>query len=188
LTNASVPAGLWIGHINLGVTDLDRAVRFYRDVLGFHLRHADDSVAFLSAGDYYHHIVLSAVEKTVDSQASAGTVGLRHFALNYPERRDLAAALKRLLDHGWGIDAAALKRLLDHGWGIDAAAEYGTHEAIYLHDPDGNGLELAWDGDPTSWARNGVSFYREPLDFASLLAELDNSEAEKYLPSLASYK
>jgi catechol 2,3-dioxygenase len=168
----SIPAGLWIGHINLAVTDLERSVRFYRDVLGFNVRFADDSHAFLSAGEYYHHIVLAAAAQSDGSQPVMSSAGLRHFALNYPERRDLASALKRLLDAGWNIDGAA---------------DYGTHDAIYLSDPDGIGIELAWDGDPTAWARDGVSFARKPLDFAGLLAELNDPDTDRYLPQLANF-
>ncbi len=88
-----------------------------------------------------------------------GTTGLYHFAINYPTRRDLAVALKRLLDHGWQIDGAS---------------DHGTHEALYLHDPDFNGIELAWDRDPSEWPRAGddLSFSTHPLDFKGLMAEL----------------
>ncbi len=97
-----------------------------------------------------------------------------HFAINYPTRRDLAAALVRLLDNGWGIDGAS---------------DHGTHEAIYLHDLDFNGLELAWDR-PREWWLNAdgtVKFDRKSLDFSSLLAELNQPEASRYLPDLARY-
>ena len=94
-----------------------------------------------------------------------GATGLYHFAINYPERRDLAVALKRLLDNGWSIDGAS---------------DHGTHEAIYLHDPDHNGIELAWDRDPSEWPRREgeLSFTRRPLDFDGLMAELGERVAE----------
>ena len=103
-----------------------------------------------------------------------GSTGLYHFAINYPERRDLAAALKRLLDNGWGIDGAS---------------DHGTHEAIYLHDPDGNGIELAWDRDPALWRRNGeIIFDRKALDWAGLMAELDDTSPNEILAGLARYQ
>ena len=106
--------------------------------------------------------------------AARGTTGLYHFAINYPERRDLATALVRLLDSGWRIDGAS---------------DHGTHEAIYLHDPDGNGIELAWDRDPSLWQRNGqIIFSRQALDFASLLAEIEEPEAARFVPQLSSYQ
>ena len=102
-----------------------------------------------------------------------GTTGLYHFAINYPVRRDLAAALKRLYDHGWQIDGAS---------------DHGTHEALYLHDPELNGLELAWDRDPSEWVRDGkIVFDRKSLDFASLLSELNDPSTEQLLPALAAY-
>jgi catechol 2,3-dioxygenase-like lactoylglutathione lyase family enzyme len=104
-----------------------------------------------------------------------GTTGLYHFAINYPTRKDLAVALKRLLDHGWSIDGAS---------------DHGTHEAIYLHDPDFNGIELAWDRHPSQWPRRdgAITFSRQPLDFASLLAELGEPDQAGYLAVLSSYK
>jgi catechol 2,3-dioxygenase len=174
MTHVSIPAGARIGHVHLKVADLDRAVRFYRDTLGFDLMaRFGDQAAFLSAGGYHHHLGLNTWESQGGSPPPKGTTGLYHFAINYPERRDLAAALKRLLDHGWGIDGAS---------------DHGTHEAIYLHDPDFNGIELAWDRDRADWrlGENG-GFDRRPLDFAGLLAELDDSSAAAYLPGLASY-
>ena len=171
-----VPAGTHIGHVHLKVGDLDRAVTFYRDALGFDLiTRFGDQAAFLSAGGYHHHIGLNTWESKGGSAPPFGSTGLYHFAINYPTRRDLATALKRLLDHGWGIDGAS---------------DHGTHEAIYLHDPDENGIELAWDREPAQWPqRDGeLVFDRKALDFAGLLAELDDSTAAGYLPELASYR
>jgi catechol 2,3-dioxygenase len=170
----SVPAGTRIGHVHLKVADLDRAVGFYRDTMGFDLVFQyGDQAAFLSAGGYHHHIGLNTWESKDGHQPAPGTTGLYHFAINYPERRDLAAALKRLLDHGWGIDGAS---------------DHGSHEAIYLHDPDFNGLELAWDRDPAHWYRNGEPvFERVSLDFPGLLGELGDPATDQYLPRLAPY-
>ena len=120
-----------IGHVHLKVADLDRAVRFYQDLMGFDLvARLGDQAAFLSAGGYHHHIGLNTWESQGGAPPAPGTTGLYHFAILYPTRRDLAAALTRLLNGGWGIDGAS---------------DHGTHEAIYLHDPDFNGLELAGD-------------------------------------------
>jgi catechol 2,3-dioxygenase len=134
-----------------------------------------DHAAFLSAGGYHHHIGLNTWESKGGQPPARGTTGLYHFAILYPERKDLAAALVRLLDGGWGIDGAS---------------DHGTHEAIYLHDPDYNGLELAWDRAPEEWPRSGgdMVFSRKPLDFASLLSELDEPVRADYLEYLSQYK
>jgi catechol 2,3-dioxygenase len=161
MAGGSIPAGARIGHVHLRVSDLERSVRFYRDLMGFELvARLGDEAAFLSAGGYHHHIGLNAWQSAGGSPPPRGTTGLYHFAVNYPERRDLAAALKRLLEAGWSIDGAS---------------DHGTHEAIYLHDPDHNGIELAWDRDLSEWPRVGdrLDFARRPLDFGSLLAELE---------------
>src|SRR5437016_12145038 len=176
MTDTSIPAGTRIGHVHLKVADLERAVRFYRDVLGFDLLVNLGSAAFLSAGGYHHHIGLNTWESKAGPPPAPGTTGLYHFAINYPTRKDLAAALVRLLDRGWSIDGAS---------------DHGTHEAIYLHDPDGNGIELAWDRDPSEWPRrDGVVNFagRKPLDFAGLLEELKAPYDAGYLPMLAEYK
>jgi catechol 2,3-dioxygenase len=166
MNNGSIPAGARIGHVHLKVSDLERAIRFYRDLMGFDLlMRFGDEAAFLSAGGYHHHIGLNTWESAGGPPPPRGATGLYHFAINYPERRDLAVALKRLLDSGWSIDGAS---------------DHGTHEAIYLHDPDHNGIELAWDRDPSEWPRrNGeLSFTRRPLDFDGLMAELKERAAE----------
>src|SRR5256886_7969283 len=175
MTDTSIPAGTRIGHVHLKVADLDRALRFYRDVLGFDLVANLGSAAFLSAGGYHHHIGLNTWESKDGSPPAPGTTGLYHFAINYPTRKDLAVALKRVLDHGWSIDGAS---------------DHGTHEAIYLHDPDFNGIELAWDRHLSQWPRRAgsVAFSRQPLDFASLLAELEEPDRAEYLAVLSAYK
>jgi len=166
MTKRSIPAGTRIGHVHLKVSDLDRAIRFYRDLMGFDLlMRLGDEAAFLSAGGYHHHIGLNTWESAGGPPPPRGTTGLYHFAINYPEHRDLAVALKRLLDNDWSIDGAS---------------DHGTHEAIYLHDPDHNGIELAWDRDPSEWPQRGeeLTFTRRPLDFDGLMAELGEPVTE----------
>jgi catechol 2,3-dioxygenase len=132
-----------------------------------------DQAAFLSAGGYHHHIGMNTWESNDGDPPPPGTTGLYHFAINYPERRDLAAALKRLYDHGWQIDGAS---------------DHGTHEALYLHDPELNGIELAWDRERDEWFRDGkIVFDRKALDFGSLLGELNDPSADALLPRLAPF-
>jgi catechol 2,3-dioxygenase len=161
MSHEPIPAGAHIGHVHLRVSDLDRAIGFYRDLMGFDLLvRLGDEAAFLSAGGYHHHVGLNTWQSAGGSPPPPGSTGLYHFAINYPERRDLAVALKRLLDKDWSIDGAS---------------DHGTHEAIYLHDPDHNGIELAWDRDRSEWPRTGeeLTFTRKPLDFDGLLAEIE---------------
>ena len=161
MSHEPIPAGAHIGHVHLRVSDLDRAIGFYRDLMGFDLKvRMGDEAAFLSAGGYHHHIGLNTWQSAGGSPPPPGSTGLYHFAINYPERRALAVALKRLLDKDWSIDGAS---------------DHGTHEAIYLHDPDHNGIELAWDRDRSEWPRTGegLTFTRKPLDFDGLLAEIE---------------
>ena len=171
----SIPTGARIGHVHLRVSDLDRAVRFYHELMGFDLiTRLGGQAAFLSAGGYHHHLGLNTWESRGGSQPAAGTTGLYHFAINYPTRADLAGALRRLLEGGWSIDGAS---------------DHGTHEAIYLHDPDFNGIELAWDRPEGEWPRKGgqLVFDRKTLDFAGLLGELGDPAANRFLPGLAAY-
>jgi catechol 2,3-dioxygenase len=171
----SIPAGARIGHVHLKVSNLDQAVHFYRDLMGFDLlMRFGDQAAFLSAGGYHHHIGLNTWESAGGPPPARGTTGLYHFAINYPTRKDLATALKRLLDGGWSIGGAS---------------DHGTHEAIYLNDPDENGMELAWDRPREEWlAPDGsIIFNRKSLDFASLLAELDEPDHAGYAEKLAVY-
>jgi catechol 2,3-dioxygenase len=177
MSSQSIPAGAFIGHVHLKVADLERSIRFYRDLLGFNLvTRYGRQAAFLSAGGYHHHIGLNTWESANGSPPPSGTTGLYHFAINYPTRRDLAVALTRLLDGGWNIDGAS---------------DHGTHEAIYLHDPDHNGIELAWDRPQDQWPRrNGVVSFdgRQPLDFAGLLAELGEGARTEHLAGLGRYR
>ena len=161
MSHEPIPVGAHIGHVHLRISDLDRAIGFYRDLMGFDLLvRLGEEAAFLSAGGYHHHIGLNTWQSAGGSPPPPGSTGLYHFAINYPERRDLAVALKRLLDNDWSIDGAS---------------DHGTHEAIYLHDPDHNGIELAWDRDRSEWPRSGeeLTFTRKPLDFDGLLAEIE---------------
>ena len=170
MSESSIPAGARIGHVHLKVADLDRAVRFYRDLLGFDLiTQMGNSAAFLSAGGYHHHLGLNTWESAGGEPPAPGTTGLYHFAINYPERRDLAVAVKRLVDGGWSIDGAS---------------DHGTHEAVYLHDPDFNGIELAWDRPQAEWPRQGdrLRFVTLPLDFDGLFATLAQPAASDYTP------
>ena len=174
MTNTSIPAETRIGHIHLKVADLKRAIGFYHDLLGFDLLFDMGTAAFLSAGGYHHHIGLNTWESKDGPPPAPGTAGLYHFAINYPTRRDLAVALARLLDGGWGIDGAS---------------DHGTHEAIYLHDPDYNGIELAWDRPKDQWPRRDgeLTFSRKSLDFESLLGEIGGPERSDQLAMLSRY-
>ncbi len=159
-TSYRAPAATRIGHVHLKVSDVARSVAFYRDLLGFDVvARYGDRAAFLSAGGYHHHLGLNTWESLNGQQPARGTTGLYHFAINYPERVDLARAFKSLIEAGWAIGGAS---------------DHGTHEAIYLDDPDGNGIELAWDRDPSLWhdESGDIRMVLEPLNFESLLAEL----------------
>jgi len=155
------PAGTRVGHVHLKVADLERAVGFYRDYLGFEVvARYGDQAAFLSAGGYHHHIGLNTWESKNGSPPPRGTTGLFHTAFNYPERRDLARAVVRLMELHYPIGGSS---------------DHGTHEAIYLADPDGNGIELAWDRALEDWPRQedgSLDMYTHPLDWDGLLAEV----------------
>ncbi len=175
MPDQAIPSGTFIGHVHLKVADLERSIRFYRDLIGFDLiTRLGDQAAFLSAGGYHHHIGLNTWESLGGNPPARGTTGLYHFAVNYPARKDLAVALKRLLDGGWSIDGAS---------------DHGTHEAIYLHDTDHNGIELAWDRAREEWPRRDgtLTFSRKPLDFAGLLAELGERDGSDHLEALSKY-
>lgn len=154
--------GTRVGHVHLKVADLDRAIGFYAGVLGFEVQqHYGARAAFLSAGGYHHHIGLNTWESLGASPPPPGHTGLYHTAFLYPTRAALADALKRVL-------AAGLH--------LDGASDHGVSEAIYLRDPDQNGVELYWDRDPADWPRDAQGNLRmvtEPLDLHDLLAAAD---------------
>jgi catechol 2,3-dioxygenase len=158
-----IDPGTDIGHVHLKVADLDRAIAFYRDVLGFELQQRmGDQAAFLSAGGYHHHVGLNTWESRGGSPPPPGTTGLFHFAIRFPTRAALAKALKRVID-------ADVR--------LSGASDHGVSEAIYLNDPDGNGIELYWDRPEQEWPRQpageGVAMFSEPLDVRGLLAEAE---------------
>lgn len=160
--NPPVAPGTRIGHIHLKVADLERALAFYQGVLGFEItqRYGKQAV-FLSAGGYHHHIGLNTWESRGGSPPSPGSTGLYHVAILYPTRTDLADALRR-------IQAAGIS--------LDGAADHGVSEALYLRDPDQNGVELYWDRTENAWPRTAegdLAMVSSPLDLASLLAELE---------------
>jgi catechol 2,3-dioxygenase len=151
-----------IGHVHLKVADLDRAIQFYQDVLGFEISgRLGTQAAFLSAGGYHHHIGLNTWESQGGSPPPQGSTGLYHFAILLPDRKSLAQVFKRLTDHHWPIEGAA---------------DHGVSEAIYLHDPDGNGLEIYADRPRAAWPQGAdgqYNMYTQALDFDSLLRELE---------------
>ena len=151
-----------IGHVHLKVANIERALSFYRDVLGFEVTqwYGDDAV-FLSAGGYHHHIGLNTWMSRNADPAPPHSAGLFHLAVLYPERQDLALALK------W---------LLESNYPIDGASDHGVSEALYLRDPDDNGVELAADRPEDQWPRSEsgkLAMVTRPLDVEGLLAELD---------------
>ena len=149
-----------IGHVHLKVADLERAIGFYCGILGFELQHRmGDQAAFISAGGYHHHIGLNTWESKGGSPPPPGTTGLFHTAIRYPDRATLADALRRLLAAGHPIDGAT---------------DHGVSEAIYLRDPDENGVELYRDRPEAEWPRNPdgtFTMFNAPFDLEALLAE-----------------
>ncbi|MBI5380657.1 MAG: VOC family protein [Opitutae bacterium] len=158
--SSSIDPAVRIGHVHLKVADLSRALAFYCDVLGFTLtQRFGAQAAFLSAGGYHHHIGLNTWESAGGSPPAAGTTGLYHVAILYPTRTALADALRRL------------QRANIH---LDGAADHGVSEALYLRDPDGNGIELYCDRPPQDWPRTAageLAMHTHPLDLSALLAE-----------------
>jgi catechol 2,3-dioxygenase len=152
--------GVRIGHVHLKVADLERSLAFYCGVLGFQItQRYGPGAAFISAGGYHHHIGLNTWESRGGRPPQRGSTGLYHVALLYPDRRSLTDALRRLIEHQIPLDGAA---------------DHGVSEAIYLKDPDGNGLELYIDRDPAQWPRDKagqLTMTTEPLDLEALLAE-----------------
>ena len=159
--SAAIDPRIDIGHVHLKVADIDRALGFYRDVLGFEeTQRFGDQAAFISAGGYHHHIGLNTWESKGGAPPPSGTTGLYHVAIRYPTRRSLADALRRVLDAGIRLDGAS---------------DHGVSEALYLRDPDSNGVELYWDRPESEWPRppdgHGVAMVTAPLDLDDLLAE-----------------
>ena len=162
---APIDPGVRIGHVHLKVADLERSIAFYQGVLGFELTQRFASgAAFLSAGGYHHHLGLNTWESKGGPPPPRGTTGLFHHAILYPSRAALAVALRRL-------QAAGIP--------LDGAADHGVSEALYLHDPDGNGVELYWDRPQSQWPRTpdgGLAMYSHPLDLEALLREAPTSK------------
>lgn len=152
-----------VGHVHLKVADLERALGFWRDVLGFELQQRmGDDAAFLSAGGYHHHIGLNTWLSRDGEPPEPRTTGLFHVAIRYPSRKALAAALQRVLEHGIALEGAS---------------DHGASEAIYLRDPDGNGVELCCDRPREEWPRDvdgSLRLHTARLDLAHLLGELED--------------
>ena len=152
-------AAVRIGHVHLKVAELERAIGFYRDVLGFEVtQRMGREAAFLSAGGYHHHIGLNTWESAGGRAPAPGTTGLYHVAILYPTRAELGDALRRLRKAGIPLDGAS---------------DHGVSEALYLRDPDDNGVELYWDRPMEAWPRTPdgeLAMFTKPLDLESLLA------------------
>jgi catechol 2,3-dioxygenase len=160
----SIPAGTRIGHVHLKVANLDRALAFYCGVLGFELmQRLGTSAAFISAGGYHHHIGLNTWESQNGNPPAPGTTGLYHLAIVYPTRAALGQALKILITHKIPLDGAA---------------DHGVSEALYLRDPDQNGVELYWDRPRESWPRTAsgeLAMYTHQLNLHDLLAAAEGA-------------
>lgn len=158
----AIDPGVRIGHVHLKVADLERALRFYCGVLGFHLtQRYGTQAAFIAAGDYHHHIGLNTWESLGGGPPPSGTTGLYHTAILYPTRGALADALRRVI-------AAGIP--------LDGASDHGVSEALYLRDPDENGVELYWDRPASDWPRDAggeLAMYSQPLNLKSLLEETE---------------
>lgn len=157
---APINPGTRIGHVHLKVADIERSLAFYSDVLGFQItQRVGNGAAFISAGGYHHHIGLNTWESQGGSPPPFGTTGLYHLAILYPTRAALADALRRLVRAGIPLDGAS---------------DHGVSEALYLRDPDGNGVELYWDRPQEAWPRSsdeGVAMYTRRINLESLLRE-----------------
>jgi catechol 2,3-dioxygenase len=162
MPEASTPiaAGTRIGHVHLKVADLDRAMGFYCGVLGFQLKQRyGDQAAFIAAGDYHHHIGLNTWESKGGQPPAPGTTGLFHTAILYPTRAALADALHRLREAGIALDGAS---------------DHGVSQALYLRDPDQNGVELYWDRPEAEWPRDangGIAMFTRRLDLDDLMKQ-----------------
>lgn len=154
-----VPSETRIGHIHLKVSNIEKALTFYRDLLGFEITtRMGDHAVFLSAGAYHHHIALNTWHSEGGERASKSGVGLYHVAIVYPTRKDLSEVTKRLFEKAYPITGAA---------------DHGVSEAIYLDDPDGNGIELYWDRPREEWPQNedgSLTMYTERLNLDELMA------------------
>ena len=161
-TNYNIPAGARIGHVHLKVADLQRALAFYTGLLGFEITTMyGEQAAFISAGGYHHHIGLNTWHSKDMPPAPREGVGLYHTAIVYPERRDLARIFQRLRTAGYPLTGAS---------------DHGVSEALYLDDPDQNGVELYWDRAPEMWPQKpdgSLEMYTRPLDLQDLLRELE---------------
>jgi catechol 2,3-dioxygenase len=156
-----IDGGVRIGHVHLKVADLERALAFYCGVLGFELTQRRSGAAFVAAGGYHHHIGLNTWESRGGEPPAMGTTGLYHLAILYPTRALLADALRRLID----ADIP-----------LEGASDHGVSEALYLRDPDDNGVELYWDRPKDKWPRSAdgkLAMVTERLDLVDLLRELD---------------
>lgn len=157
-----IPAKTRIGHVHLKVADLERSLAFYRDLLGFEVTMMYGSqAAFISAGGYHHHIGLNTWHSRGAGRADQNSVGLYHTAIVYPTRKDLAILFKRLYASGYPLTGAS---------------DHGVSEAIYLDDPDGNGVELYWDRPQEQWphqADGSLEMYTRALDIEDLLSEIE---------------
>ena len=166
MKNPPIDPGIRIGHVHLKVADLERALGFYRGVLGFEItQRMGRQAVFLSAGGYHHHIALNTWESAGGSAPAPGTTGLYHVAILYPTRTQLADALRRVF-------AADIE--------LDGAADHGVSEALYLRDPDGNGVELYWDRPPEQWPRaadGSLEMFSHALDLGALLREVAPSRS-----------
>ncbi len=160
MTKPEIHPGVRIGHVHLKVADLERSLAFYRDVLGFAVtQRMGTQAAFLSAGGYHHHLGLNTWESAGGRPPAPGTTGLFHTAILYPTRSLLADALRRVLEAGVALDGAA---------------DHGVSEALYLRDPDENGVELYWDRPVEQWPRDtsgALAMFTRALDLRALLAE-----------------
>lgn len=160
----SIHPNVRIGHVHLKVSDLERSLAFYCDVLGFQLmQRLGQGAAFISAGGYHHHIGLNTWESLGGSPPPPGCTGLYHTAILYPTRAELAAALARVRRAGISLDGAS---------------DHGVSEALYLRDPDGNGVELYWDRPRDEWPQTSdgsLSMFTHPLNLTGLRAEAKSS-------------
>ena len=158
MTTRPIHPATRIGHVHLKVADLERALGFYRDVLGFELtQRLGTSAAFLSAGGYHHHIGLNTWESAGGRPPAEGATGLYHLAILYPTRAELADALRRLMKAGIPLEGAS---------------DHGVSEALYLRDPDDNGVELYWDRLQQEWPpteEGGLAMFTRPIDLDALL-------------------